>query len=150
MPLVEIKDLRALLPPNARLMGLDHSKSALGIALADPALSVVTPLKTLTGNSFTENAKALAALIEEYAVGGLVVGLPLNMDGSTGPRAQAVRTFVSNLRKNGIDLPTAFYDERLSTFAADEKLEGFKAMKKDKARDAEAAAYILSEAIKKM
>ncbi len=154
MPVVEIKDLRALLPPKTRLMGIDHSSQKIGLALSNPELTVVTPLKVLTGKNFTENLKSLVALCREYAVGGFVIGLPLNMDGSTGPRAQSVRTFASNLMKAkdqlGFDPLVVFFDERLSTFAAEETLEGLSGSKRKDVIDAQAAAQILTDALKKI
>lgn len=152
MPIVEIKDLRRALPPKARLMGIDHAEKKIGLALSNPELTVVTPFKTLSGKNFTENLKTLSALCREYGVGGFIIGLPLNMDGTTGSRAQSVRTFASNLMKAkeqlGFDPVIVFFDERLSTFAASETLQDIPASKRKDALDAQAAAQILNDALK--
>lgn len=155
MPIVEIKELRRLLPPKSRLMGLDHGEKTLGLALSNPEMTVITPFKTLVRKNFTENMKELAAVCKEYEVRGFVLGLPLNMDGTVGPRAQSVKTFAASLIKAkdalGFDPLIAFFDERLSTFAAEDLLITDLAMKRKKRKtviDAHAAAHILKEALK--
>jgi putative Holliday junction resolvase len=149
--------MRARLARGMRLLGMDHGETTLGLALSDPALAVVTPLKTLSHRKFSENIRALAEICREYNVGGFVIGLPLNMDGTTGPRAQAVKTFVSQLLKAndalGFDPPICFFDERLSTFAAEDLLIedlGMSRRRRKEVIDAQAAAHILSEALKQM
>src|SRR5262247_2628558 len=108
--------LRAALPRNQRLLGLDVGEKTIGLALSDPALSVASPISTIRRTKFTADANALLKLAAERGVGGLVIGLPLNMDGSEGPRCQSVRAFARNLLAQA-DMPIAFWDERLSTVA---------------------------------
>ncbi len=96
-------------------MGLDLGEKTIGVAVGDPGHMIATPVTTIRRNKFTEDAQALLKLIlDERQVGGLVIGLPLNMDGSEGPRCQSVRQFATNLAKLR-DPPMAFWDERLST-----------------------------------
>lgn len=155
MPIVEIKDLREILPPNSRLLGVDHAPNRIGLALSTPDWSMATPFRVLMGKNFTENLKTLAIVCKEYDVRGFVIGLPFNMDGTTGPRAQSVRTFASNLMKQrkdlGFDPLIAFFDERLSTFEAEDILIEDLQMKGTDRRDvidAMAAAEILKGALK--
>lgn len=154
MAIVAIKELRRLLPPKTRLLGLDLSDKKIGLALSNPELTLATPLKTLKRAKFLENIRELAALCQEYGVSGFVIGLPLNMDDSEGPRAQSVRHYAMNLirEKNalGFDPVIAFFDERLSTFAAEDFLSEHNRMdrkKRDAIIDALAAAHILQGAL---
>jgi putative holliday junction resolvase len=157
MAIVAIKELRSHLPPKSRLLGMDHGTKTLGLALSNPELTIATPLKTLRGKTFTENINALAPLCREYNVGGFIIGLPLNMDDSEGPRAQSVRHFGMNLLKAKAALRfepvIAFVDERLSSFAAEDFLSGARGMKRKKHKDvidALAAALILKSALDAM
>lgn len=150
MAIVAIKELRRHLPPKSRLLGMDHGEKTLGLALSNPELTMATPLKTLRGKNFTENLKLLAPLCREYEVGGFVIGLPLNMDDSEGPRAQSVRHFGLNLIRAkatlGFEPVIVFVDERLSSFAAEDFLSEERGMKRHKHKeiiDALAAANIL-------
>jgi len=154
MAIVAIKELRQHLPPKTRLLGMDISDKKLGLALSDPALTLATPLKTLMRTKFLENIAQLAAICKEYAVGGLIIGLPLNMDDSEGPRAQAVRHYAMNLIREkkalGFDPVIAFADERLSTYAAEDFLSEHNRMdrkKRNEIIDALAAAHILQGAL---
>ena len=139
MAIVAIKELRSHLPPKSRLLGMDHGAKTLGLALSNPELTMATPLKTLRGKNFTENLKSLAELCREYGVGGFIIGLPLNMDDSEGPRSQSVRHFGFNLiqakKTLGFEPVIAFVDERLSSFAAEDFLSGERGMKRDKHKD---------------
>ena len=150
MPVLPLAELPKLLPPKSRLLGLDIGAKTIGLALSDPGLAVASPLETLRrGKRFAEDAKALLALIEARGVGGLVLGLPLNMDGSEGPRAQSVRAFALNLLKLR-DLPLAFWDERLSTAAVTRFLIDEADMTRKRRAlvvDKMAAAYILQGAL---
>lgn len=155
MPVVEINDLRKIIPKGSRLLGVDHSPRRIGLALSNPDMTIATPLRTLSGKNFTENLKLLSGIIKEYAVGGLVIGLPLNMDGSEGARAQSVRHFGLNLIRAkatlGFDPPIAYIDERLSTFGAEQLLIDDLNMPRHKRQeiiDAQAACDILSGALK--
>lgn len=104
-----------------RLLGLDLGTKTIGLAVSDSRWSVASPLSTIRRTKFTKDAEALDLIIAEQSIGGLVLGLPLNMDGSEGPRAQATRGFLRNLDRR-IDLPVTFWDERLSTVAAERAL----------------------------
>jgi putative Holliday junction resolvase len=136
--------LRAALPRNQRLLGLDIGEKTIGLALSDPALSVASPVSTIKRTKFTADANALLKLMAERGVGGLVIGLPLNMDGSEGPRCQSVRQFAANLLKMK-DLPIMFWDERLSTMAVERAMiaHDVTRAKRDKVIDQAAAAFIL-------
>ena len=117
MPLRNPSELTALLKPNQRLLGLDVGSKTVGLALSDVSRSIATPLQTLARGKFTEDAKKLLKLAADHDVGALVIGLPINMDGSEGPRCQSVRQFAANLLISQ-DIDIAFWDERLSTVAA--------------------------------
>jgi putative holliday junction resolvase len=154
MPVVALKDLKTLLPQGMRLMGVDHSKTKIGLALSNPALTMATPLKVITRTKFDADIAAFAAIMREYRVGGIVIGLPVNMDGSSGGRVDSVKHFAINLiahkDKLGIDPPIAFYDERLTTHAADALLAEDLDMPREKRLqlvDAIAAAHILQDAL---
>lgn len=151
MPLVDLQDLPALLAPRHRLLGLDLGEKTIGLALSNSDLTVASPLQTLRRRKFTEDARALAALCVERQVGGLLLGLPVNMDGSEGPRCQSVRQFAHNLIEiAGLDLPIAFWDERLSTVAVERMLVDDVDMtraRRGQVVDKLAAAYILQGAL---
>ena len=140
--------LRVALPRNQRLLGLDVGEKTIGLALSDPALSVASPISTIKRTKFTADANALLKLVAERGVGGLVIGLPLNMDGSEGPRCQSVRQFAANLLKLK-DLPILFWDERLSTMAVERAMiaHDVTRAKRDKVVDQAAAAFILQGAL---
>lgn len=136
--------LRAALQRNQRLLGLDLGEKTIGLALSDPGLSVASPVTTIRRTKFTADAQELLKLVDARQVGGLVIGLPLNMDGSAGPRVQATRTFARNIR-NIRDIPILFWDERLSTVAAERALIEADLSRKKRAAviDATAASFIL-------
>jgi putative Holliday junction resolvase len=144
----DITALRAALPRNQRLLGLDVGEKTIGLALSDPGLSVASPVSTIRRTKFTADANALLKLAAERGVGGLVIGLPLNMDGSEGPRCQSVRQFAANLLKLK-DLPILFWDERLSTMAVERAMiaHDVTRAKRDKVVDQAAAAFILQGAL---
>ena len=120
MPEMPLTDLPQALQKRQRLLGLDLGEKTIGLALSDGALLVASPLETIKRRKFTQDAEALKAIVSEREVGGLVLGLPVNMDGSEGPRCQSTRQFARNLAQvAGIDLPYAFWDERLSTAAVE-------------------------------
>ncbi len=101
---------------NGALLGLDLGEKTIGVAVCDPARMVATPVETIRRKKFTPDAEQLARLAKERNVVGLIVGLPLNMDGTEGPRAQSTRSFARNLGRI-LPLPVAFWDERMSTMA---------------------------------
>lgn len=109
-------ELAASIKTGERLFGLDLGEKTIGIALTDVMLTVATPLETLPREKFTIDAAALIALINKHKVGGLVIGLPLNMNGTEGPAVQSARAFARNFEAKH-PLPILFWDERLSTVA---------------------------------
>ncbi len=144
--------VEALAPgPGQRLMGLDVGAKTIGIAFSDVRRVVATPRETIRRSKFTRDAETLRRLIEANDVGGLVIGLPINMDGSEGPRCQSVRQFAANLLAT-IDIPVVFWDERLSTVAAERPLIEADISRKRRAEvvDKMAAAYILQGALDRM
>ena len=141
---LSIEGLVARLPPKAALMGLDLGTKTIGLAISDVGRRIATPLRTIARTKFTTDAKALLAEAATHQVAALVLGLPLNMDGSEGPRVQATRAFARSLA--GLtDLPIFFWDERLSTAAVTRPLISADASRKrrDEVVDKMAAAYIL-------
>jgi putative holliday junction resolvase len=134
----------AALPRHARLLGIDLGTKTLGLALSDVERRIASPLETLERSKFTADAKKIQALVARFGIGAIVFGLPLNMDGSEGPRAQATRAFARNLAAH-IGLPTLFWDERLSTAAVNRMLINFDTTRRRRAAlvDKMAAAYIL-------
>lgn len=137
----------ALLPAGP-LMAIDPGTKTLGVAVSNTDRTLVTPLTTIQREKFTKDAEALLALYDARGCKGLIVGLPLHMDGGDGRRAQSSRSFVTNLLRLR-DLPVAYQDERLSTFAATESLieAGVKPSHRKDFVDAQAAAVILESAI---
>jgi putative Holliday junction resolvase len=150
-PLIAIEDLPPLLAPEARLLGLDLGTKTIGMALSDVSRSIATPYDTLRRTKFTEDAKTIRQVIESTQVGALVIGLPLNLDGSEGPRVQSTRAFVRNLGPL-IGVPMLFWDERLSTAAVERHLIEVDASRKRRAKviDRMAAAYILQGALDRL
>jgi putative Holliday junction resolvase len=144
MAIVSLNDLGNALPRDARLLGLDLGEKTIGLALSDTLLTVATPMQTLKRGKFSADALVLDALIAAQSVGALVVGLPLNMDGSEGPSAQSARAFGRNWAGRS-DVPLLFQDERLSTSAVTRTLLEADASRKRRGMvvDKMAAAYIL-------
>ncbi len=144
-------EMKERLPAGQRLLGLDLGEKTIGLAISDRDLKVGSPLETLRRAKFTQDAAALAAICAERRVGGLVLGLPVNMDGSEGPRCQSVRQFARNLDQvAGLELPVAFWDERLSTAAVERLLvqeADLSRRRRAQVIDKMAAAYILQGAL---
>ena len=142
--IVDIGQLKSTLAASTRLLGLDLGEKTIGIALTDTLLTVATPMETLKRGKFTTDADKLAAIIEKQNVGGIVVGLPLNMDGSDGPSAQSARAFARNFAARS-QIPILLWDERLSTAAVTRTLIDADASRRRRAEvvDKMAAAYIL-------
>ncbi len=136
------------LEPNWRLLGLDVGTKTIGLALSDLTRSVASPLETLRRTKFTRDVERLAALCAEHEICALVVGLPINMNGSEGPRAQSVRDFSKNLDAR-LGLPILLWDERLSTAAVTRTLLEADLSRKRRGElvDKLAAAYILQGAL---
>ncbi|MFI4989060.1 MAG: Holliday junction resolvase RuvX [Alphaproteobacteria bacterium] len=147
-PLASIAELKGLLARGQRLLGLDVGSKTIGLALSDTTLTVASPFATIRRGKFKADAAELRRIAVEQGVGGLVVGLPINMDGSEGPRCQSVRQFARNLLAE-LDLPLAFWDERLSTAAVTRTLIEADMSRKRRAEtvDKLAAAYILQGAL---
>jgi putative holliday junction resolvase len=114
-------DFAAQLRPMQALAGLDLGEKTIGVAVSDRMRAIATPLLTVRRQKFGLDAEALLAIIAEREIGGLILGLPRNMDGSEGPRCQSTRAFARNLAAK-TDLPIGFWDERLSTVAAERAL----------------------------
>ncbi len=141
---LSVEDIAARLPPKAPLMGLDLGTTTIGLAISDVRRQIASPLRTITRTKFTADAKAMLAEAAAHDVAALVLGLPLNMDGSEGPRAQATRAFARSLA-GMTELPLLFWDERLSTAAVTRTLLDADASRKrrDELVDKMAAAFIL-------
>ena len=142
--------MKSGLAAGQRLLGLDVGAKTVGLALSDATLTVATPLETIRrGKKFAPDAERLAGIIGEHTVGGLVIGLPVNMDGSEGPRCQSTRQFAKNLLGR-IDIAIAFWDERLSTAAVERMLieeADLSRKRRGEVIDKLAAAYILQGAL---
>ncbi|MBN9468066.1 MAG: Holliday junction resolvase RuvX [Bosea sp.] len=139
------------LPAHARLLGLDLGTKTIGLALSDVERRIASPLETIQRVKFGLDAAALLKIAEKHAIAGLVIGLPLNMDGSEGPRAQSTRAFIRNLAPLTA-LPIVFWDERLSTLAVTRTLLDADASRARRAAvvDKMAAAYILQGALDRL
>ena len=150
---MSVQDIVALarrLAKGERLLGLDVGAKTVGLALSDRGLTVASPLETLKRGKLIDDVAALDELCQARAVGGLVIGLPINMDGSEGPRCQSVRQFAANLAERGLDLAVAFWDERLSTAAVERLLiteADMTRKRRSEVVDKMAAAYILQGAL---
>jgi putative Holliday junction resolvase len=146
-----LEELAPLLPPKGRLMGLDLGTKTIGLALSDVERRLASPLDTIRRVKFTKDAEALLTRAKDFDVCALVVGLPLNMDGGEGPRAQATRAFMRNLSARA-QLPFVYWDERLSTAAVTRELIAQDASRARRAEvvDRMAAAYILQGALDRL
>jgi putative holliday junction resolvase len=147
--IVNAVDLGGLVAKNRRLIGLDLGSRTIGVALSDVERTVATPLETIRRTRFSGDAEHLCRLIATHDVGGIVIGLPVSMDGREGPRCQSVRQFARNLLQV-VDLPMGFWDERLSTAAVERMLITEADMSRKRRGcviDKLAAAYILQGAL---
>ena len=152
MAVVDLTELPALLPRHCALMGLDLGEKTIGVAVSDVTRMVATPLELIRKTKFTAEANRLFALIDEREVGAIVIGLPVNMDGTEGTRCQSNRAFARNLLRLR-DIPIAFWDERMSTMAVNRVL--VEEADVTRARRAElvdkmAAAWILQGALDRL
>lgn len=147
----DIAGFAAILPPSGSIAGLDYGEKTIGIAISDLRRQVATPATIIRRVKFTEDAARLMQIVAEREIRGLILGLPLNMDGSSGPRVQSTQAFARNLTRL-TDLPIAFWDERLSTVAAERALLEADASRKRRKEviDAVAAGYILQGALDRM
>ena len=152
MPVCDpFEDLAAALPGQGALIGLDLGTRGIGVAVSDRLRSVATPLKTLKRTKFAADADALLDIARAREAAAFLIGLPRNMDGSEGPRAQSTRAFARNLAAR-TDLPIGFWDERLSTVAAERALLEADTSRRRRAEviDHVAAAYILQGALDRL
>ena len=151
MPVLPLADTAALLPPRGALIGLDLGSKTIGVAASDPDRRLAMPVETIARKRFAQDAERLFALAAERRAVGFVLGLPVNMDGTEGPRAQATRAFARNLAKLTA-LPIALWDERLSTAAVERALIAADASraKRKAVIDQHAAAYILQGALDRL
>ena len=144
MILDDPRELREAVAPGLRLMGLDAGTRTIGLALSDTRRVIATPLETIRRRRFAGDMARLFAIVDTHRVGGLVIGLPLTLAGTDGPRTQSVRQFARNVLAVR-DLPIAFWDERLSTAAVTREMIAHDMTRKRRAQivDRVAAAYIL-------
>ena len=149
--LVDLVDLARELPATAAIAGIDLGTKTIGVAISDLGRRIASPLVLINRVKFTQDAETLIKLIGERQVAGIVIGLPLNMDGTEGPRAQATRAFVRNLLPK-IDIPVSFWDERLSTVAVTRTLLEADTSRKRRGElvDKMAAAFILQGALDRL
>lgn len=145
---IKVEEIGACLRPGEVVAGLDLGTKTIGVAVSDRGLGLATPRPVIKRKKFTADAEALLALLAKEKAGAIVLGLPLNMDGSEGPRAQATRAFARNLGQK-TELPIAFWDERLSTVAAERSLleQDVSRAKRAERIDSAAAAFILQGAL---
>ncbi|OUR76403.1 Holliday junction DNA helicase RuvA [Alphaproteobacteria bacterium 46_93_T64] len=143
--------LKHFIALDQRLLGFDPGTKTIGLALSDTSLKVATPLMTIKRTKLKEDAAIIKDLIEKHKIGGFIIGLPLNMDGSEGPRCQSCRQLQKNLEEY-FDVPACFWDERLSTIAVTRTLLEADASRKRRAEvvDKMAAAFILQGALDSM
>jgi putative Holliday junction resolvase len=148
---LDIVELRPRIGARQRLIGVDLGTKTIGLALSDVERSIATPLETIRRTKFTKDASRLAELAERFDVAALIVGLPLNMDGTEGPRVQATRAFVRNLGAL-TSRPCVYWDERLSTAAVTRSLilQDASRAKRAEVVDKMAAAYILQGALDRL
>jgi putative Holliday junction resolvase len=150
-PVLPLADIAPLLPPRGGLMGLDLGTKTIGVASSDPDRRLATGVETIARKTFTADAQRLLALAAERKVAAFVLGLPINMDGSEGPRAQSTRAFARNLARL-TELPIALWDERLSTAAVERDLIAADVSRSKRAAviDEHAAMFILQGALDRL
>lgn len=148
MPVIDIAEVAGLATPGSKLAGIDLGTKTIGLAISDAGLSFAHPRPVIVRKKFTLDAQALLSVIEKENVVAIVIGLPVNMDGSEGPRVQATRAFVRNMEKLTA-IPFVYWDERLSTVAAERTLieMDVSRRKREDRIDSAAAAFILQGAL---
>ena len=148
---VSIEEFAAALPVGRAIAGLDLGDKTIGVAVSDLRRSVATPIEVIRREKFTIDAGRLMALLTDRNVCGIVLGLPLNMDGSSGPRVQSTQAFARNLAAQ-TEVPIGFWDERLSTVAAERALLEADTSRKRRKEviDQVAAGYILQGALDRL
>jgi len=153
MPVVDLLELPALLPRFAPVVGLDLGEKTVGVAVSDASLTIASPMELIRKTKFTDDAKALFKLMESRQAAGVVIGLPVNMDGTEGPRCQSSRAFGRNLLRLRPELLVAFWDERMSSMAVNRVLidEGdVTRARRAELVDKMAAAWILQGALERL
>lgn len=150
-PVLPLAEIAPLLPPRGALIGLDLGSKTIGVAASDPDRRLAAGVETIVRKTFATDAARLLALAAERKAAGFVLGLPINMDGSEGPRAQSTRAFARNLARL-TDLPIGLWDERLSTAAVERELIAADASRRKRAQviDQHAAAFILQGALDRL
>jgi putative pre-16S rRNA nuclease len=151
MPVLPLVEIAPLLPARGVLMGLDLGTKTIGVAACDPDRRLATGVTTIARKAFKADAEALLALAAERHAAGFVLGLPINMDGTEGPRAQSTRAFARNFARLTA-LPIGLWDERLSTAAVERDLIGADVSRAKRAQviDQHAAAFILQGALDRL
>jgi putative Holliday junction resolvase len=153
MAVVDLLELPAILPPHTPVVGLDLGEKTIGVAVSDATRTVASPLELIRKTKFTDDAAALFKLMESRHAVGIVIGLPVNMDGTEGPRCQSSRAFARNLLRLKADIPIAFWDERMSSMAVNRFLiseaDVSRARRADLV-DKMAAAWILQGALERL
>ena len=150
-PLLTLEQLHANLPRHARLLGLDLGSTTIGLALSDVERRIASPLQTIARTKFAKDAAKLQELAQKFEILALVIGMPLNMDGSSGPRVQSTRAFMRNFSQL-CEIPFVTWDERLSTAAVTRSLieQDVSRAKRALVVDKMAAAYILQGALDRL
>jgi putative holliday junction resolvase len=151
MPVLPLVEAAQHFPPRGTLLGLDLGTKTIGVATSDPDRRIAAPVETIQRTNFTADAKRLLSLAAERNAVGFVLGLPINMNGSEGPRAQSTRAFARNLAGR-TELPIALWDERLSTAAVERELIEADASRRKRAAviDQHAAVFILQGALDRL
>lgn len=153
MAVLELSELPAAAAPMTPLVGLDLGEKTIGVAVSDATRMIASPLETIRKSKFTDDANALFRLMESRRAGGIVIGLPVNMDGTEGTRCQSNRAFARNLLRLRPDLPIAFWDERMSTMAVNRMLISEADISRNRRAevvDKAAAAWILQGALDRL
>jgi putative Holliday junction resolvase len=153
MPVLDLADLPAALPPKSPLVGLDLGEKTIGVAVSDTTRTIASPLELIRKVKFTEDAARLFKLMQGRGARGMVIGLPVNMDGTEGPRCQSSRAFARNLLRLDPELAIAFWDERLSSAAVNRMLIDEADLSRNRRADLvdkAAAAWILQGALDRL
>ena len=149
MAVMELNKMKAALQNDQRLLGLDLGSKTIGLAMSDTSRTIASPFETLNHTKFTNDALRIKQIVDEFNIGGIVIGLPVSMDGSEGPRCQSARTFAINLLAK-FEIMISFWDERLSTSAIQRMLVDDVDMtrkRRGEVVDKLAATYILQGAL---
>lgn len=152
MPVVDLLDLPAATPPRTALLGLDLGEKTIGVAVCDPMRMIASPMELIRRVKFTPDAERIFALMDSRNAQGLIIGLPVNMDGTEGPRCQSVRAFARNLLRLR-EVAIAFWDERWSSAAVNRMLideQDINRKRRGELVDKTAAAYILQGALERL